>query len=77
MSNRCLHLEGLGGGTCVRCLEESLTAERAKVARLREALKREADYCYSYAAKYAPTDPERAKRHMERGDRLMKEVGDE
>lgn len=44
--------------------------QEAEIAALREALKSEADYCYGWAKHYAATNPERAARHRERGDRL-------
>ncbi len=44
---------------------------RSENEALRAVLKAEAEYCYGYRDKYAQTDPERAKRHGDRGDRLM------
>lgn len=50
--------------------EELEARERA----LREALLREAEYCYGYAKKYEATDEARAARHRARGDRLKAEA---
>ena len=43
--------------------------------KLRAAIKQEADYCYEWAAKAEMMgDDDRAKRHRERGDRLMSNI---
>ena len=41
-----------------------------EVERLRNVLQQEADYCYNHANALAESDPERAARHRERGNRL-------
>jgi len=48
-----------------------LTRVREAAERGEDALRRESDYCYGYATKYANHDAERAGRHRERGDRLL------
>lgn len=48
---------------------------RAEVKKLRAAIKQEADYCYGWAANAEMMgDDDRAKRHKERGDRLMSNI---
>lgn len=48
----------------------TIAALRQTVERLEGELKSEADYCYGWAKHYADSNPERAARHRERGDRL-------
>jgi len=45
---------------------------RDRYDRLFAALASEVNYCFTYADKYAETDPERSARHRERGERLLK-----
>jgi hypothetical protein len=46
-----------------------------EVARLKSVIKQEADYCYFWSDHAtAMQDHARAKRHKERGDRLMSSV---
>ena len=63
--------------------QESLCADaasvidrlRAEVRKLRSTIKQEADYCYKWAAGAEMMgDDDRAKRHKERGDRLMASI---
>lgn len=42
-----------------------------EVERLRGVLQEEGDYCHGHATSLTDTDPERAERHRERGDRLI------
>jgi len=45
---------------------------RDEVKKLRQTIKQEAEYCYGWADHfYGLKDYDRAKRHKERGDRLM------
>ena len=46
-----------------------------EIERLRSVIKQEADYCYGWAANAEMMgDDDRAKRHKERGDRLMSNI---
>ena len=63
--------------------QESLCADaasvidklRAEVRKLRATIEREAEYCYGWAASAEMMgDDDRAKRHRERGDRLMSSI---
>ena len=54
---------------------ETINKLRAEVKRLRATIEREAEYCYGWAASAEMMgDDDRAKRHRERGDRLMSNI---
>jgi hypothetical protein len=58
----------------IKC-EREITRLQAYVTTLKATIEREAEYCYSWAASAEMMgDDDRAKRHRERGDRLMSSV---
>ena len=57
-----------------RKVDELINA-RIEIEKLRQTIKNEADYCYGWADHfYGLKDYDRAKRHKERGDRLMNSI---
>ena len=59
------------------CTVGAVTIDRLRdrVRKLQAAIEREAEYCYGWAASAEMMgDDDRAKRHRERGDRLMSGV---
>jgi len=58
----------------IKC-EREINSLRLETSRLRAVIEREAEYCYGWAASAEMMgDDDRAKRHRERGDRLMSSV---
>ena len=58
----------------IKC-EREINSLRLETSRLRAVIEREAEYCYGWAASAEMMgDDDRAKRHKERGDRLMASI---
>jgi len=58
----------------IKC-EREISRLRAYATTLKATIEREAEYCYGWAASAEMMgDDDRAKRHRERGDRLMSSV---
>ena len=58
----------------IKC-EREINSLRLETSRLRAVIEREAEYCYGWAAGAEMMgDDDRAKRHKERGDRLMASI---
>ena len=58
----------------IKC-EREINSLRLETSRLRAVIEREAEYCYGWAASAEMMgDDDRAKRHRERGDRLMSSI---
>ncbi len=58
----------------IKC-EREISRLQAYAATLKATIEREAEYCYGWAASAEMMgDDDRAKRHRERGDRLMSSV---
>ena len=68
------NLEGWQNHVC-QVGAETINKLRAEVKKLRAAIKQEAEYCYGWAKNSEMMgDDDRAKRHRERGDRLMSNI---
>lgn len=50
---------------------KGLSSVYIRIEELENIIRKEAEYCYGHHAKLTETEPERAARHKERGDRLM------
>lgn len=58
----------------IKC-EREISRLQAYAATLKATIEREAEYCYGWAASAEMMgDDDRAKRHKERGDRLMASI---
>jgi len=58
----------------IKC-EREINSLQLEASRLKAVIEREAEYCYGWAASAEMMgDDDRAKRHRERGDRLMASI---